>query len=209
MGDRFDPDNIIAYNFQPRWSDSASAATEESGAAAGVREAVAPLADPNLLDAQSVAEWDGVDSETEGWRLDQFTWCRCRNCQQMTTVLECVCCHDLTEAENLGVNGDINCLLSHPTLNNVIINEDALRFALIARWDLVRERAREPYENRTYRLQAYRQVTNWLHGRLGKRVRRVIPSCVVWAVREAYPEDSGQYTGFLEGDEFVTDYQYY
>ncbi|CAH1276890.1 Hypp9418 [Branchiostoma lanceolatum] len=173
MGDRFDPDNIIAYNFQPRWSDSASAATEESGAAAGAREAVAPPADPNLLDAQSVAEWDGVDSETEGWRLDQFTWCR------------------------------------HPTFNNVIINEDALRFALIARWDLVRERAREPYENRTYRLQACRQVTYWLHGRLGKRVRRIIPSCVVWAVREAYPEDSGQYTGYLEGDEFVTDYQYY
>ncbi|KAI8502450.1 hypothetical protein Bbelb_200380 [Branchiostoma belcheri] len=41
--------------------------------------------------------------------------------------------------------------------------------------------------------------TGRLHGR---RIRTVIPSYVVLAIREAYLGESGQYTDYLEGDEF-------
>ena len=43
---------------------------------------------------------------------------------------------------------------------------------------------------------AYRQFVLWRHGRIGQGVRRVIPSCVVWMIRERFPNVSGQYTGF-------------
>ena len=49
---------------------------------------------------------------------------------------------------------------------------------------------------RSMRLAAYRQFTWWTYNRLGEGNRRVIPSCVVSAIRHEYPEQSGNYTGF-------------
>ena len=47
---------------------------------------------------------------------------------------------------------------------------------------------------RTLRLAAYRQFTWWVHTRLGKAVRKVIPSCAVWSIRDAFPEANYEYT---------------
>ena len=52
---------------------------------------------------------------------------------------------------------------------------------------------------RTYRYAAYRQFTWWVHNKLGKAVRRVIPSCAVNLIRKTFPSPDGVYTGFLEG----------
>ena len=50
--------------------------------------------------------------------------------------------------------------------------------------------------DREYRLAAYRQFIHWTYSRLGRGIRRVIPSCVVAAVRREFPEADGVYTGF-------------
>ena len=52
-------------------------------------------------------------------------------------------------------------------------------------------------------LMAYRSyislIDKGLH--IGKRNRVVIPSCVVWAIRNKFPEDDpSQYTGFKDTD---------
>ena len=39
-----------------------------------------------------------------------------------------------------------------------------------------------------------------MHGRLGRRIRRVIPACAVTKIRNVYPEPSGIYTGFEDVD---------
>ena len=49
---------------------------------------------------------------------------------------------------------------------------------------------------RPYRLAAYRQFVHWTYSRLGRGIRKVIPSCVVAAVRHEFPEADGIYTGF-------------
>jgi len=54
---------------------------------------------------------------------------------------------------------------------------------------------------RTFRLAAYRQFTWWTHKRLGRRIRRAIPSCVVVAIRKKFPDEQGHYVGHREVDE--------
>lgn len=59
---------------------------------------------------------------------------------------------------------------------------------------------------RRYRLLAYRNFTSWVHGRLGSGIRKIIPSCIVSAIRRKFPEETGIYTGFIEGDETEVEY---
>ena len=54
------------------------------------------------------------------------------------------------------------------------------------------------YENNALRYAAYRQFTWWVHNRLGKGVRRVIPSCAIWAIRDKYPQENNLYEPFCE-----------
>ena len=53
---------------------------------------------------------------------------------------------------------------------------------------------------RAYRYAAYRQFTWWMHGWLGKRVRRVIPSCAVNLIRNSFPELNNIYIGYKDVD---------
>ena len=45
-------------------------------------------------------------------------------------------------------------------------------------------------------VRAYRQLVHWVYSRLGRGIRKVIPSCVIAAVRHEFPEADGIYTGF-------------
>lgn len=52
------------------------------------------------------------------------------------------------------------------------------------------------FEMNELRKAAYRQFTLWKYGKLSKGDRRVVPSCCVKKVREAFPSESGHYMGF-------------
>ena len=52
--------------------------------------------------------------------------------------------------------------------------------------------------NKSYRFAAYKQFTWFVYKRLGKGNCRVIPSSVVWKIREIFPKEDGlfiPYTG--------------
>lgn len=50
--------------------------------------------------------------------------------------------------------------------------------------------------SRRLRYLAYRQFVRWCWGLLGRKIRVVIPACVVLRIRATYPDDEGFYTGF-------------
>lgn len=50
--------------------------------------------------------------------------------------------------------------------------------------------------NENYRYHAYRKYIRFIHGRLGRHRRRVIPSCVVRSIRTLWPSPDGQYAGY-------------
>lgn len=47
-----------------------------------------------------------------------------------------------------------------------------------------------------YRYLAYRSFVSWCWGFLGRRVRVVLPACVVLRIRAEFPDAQGQYVGF-------------
>ena len=50
----------------------------------------------------------------------------------------------------------------------------------------------------SYRFAGYKQFSWWIHNRLGKGVRKVIPSCTLWSIREKYASADGSYIPFKE-----------
>ena len=58
---------------------------------------------------------------------------------------------------------------------------------------------------RSYRYTSYRQFTAWMHNRLGRSIRRVIPSCVVSRIRAEFEADDGNYTVFQGTDDVASE----
>ena len=93
----------------------------------------------------------------------------------METEEESICCKQQVsgdffaedECVTLGANFAVVCLhgeVLRATLNGL----NNLRGDVIS------------FENRSMRYAAYRIFTWWVHNRLGRGVRKVIPSCAIW-----------------------------
>ena len=111
-------------------------------------------------------------------------------------------------------------MVEHATSELVCLNYDVLCTAVSAVVDVTEDSFTEPLNNRLLdtsaygsailfvvyclslyrllRLTAYSQFTYWTHKRLGRHVRMVIPSCVVFSIRRTFPEEGEVYVGFRE-----------
>lgn len=80
---------------------------------------------------------------------------------------------------------------------SAVLDMTVLLISIVNRSDVFDE---DPeYSPSSYRKAAYRQWILWNHGYLGRANRRVVPSCIVWAVRDRYPAPLGTfYLGFKE-----------
>ena len=82
----------------------------------------------------------------------------------------------------------------------VCLTKNVLTTALSAFYDL-RGGNLTDITNCVYRYAAYKQHTWWVHNNLRKGVRKVIPSCAVWAIRNNFPSKDGKYILFMESKE--------
>ena len=55
--------------------------------------------------------------------------------------------------------------------------------------------------NCAYRYAGYKQYMWWVQNSLGKGVRKVIPSYVVWEIRNNFPSKDRKYIQFMESKE--------
>ncbi|KAG9264051.1 P2X purinoceptor 7-like, partial [Astyanax mexicanus] len=123
------------------------------------------------------------------------TRCTCGNCARMPTEAENVCCKEIPPVKINIRCTPVSCMTLHPGLEPVCLNIYSLQNALnIYRADYgpLRDRG---YERRCRHL-AYRSFVSWCWGYLGRKVRVVVPACVVLRIRREFPDTEGQYVGF-------------
>lgn len=123
--------------------------------------------------------------------LNNPSWCVCGNCREMGSAEERECCKQLPAM----------CKSEAPGFDITILDRDVLRLAMLHRNDLIAEENLGPNAtpaeiNRAYRHAGYRQFILSKYGRLGQGVRRVIPSCCVWKIRDTFPDPNNQYKGW-------------
>ncbi|XP_052238337.1 P2X purinoceptor 7-like [Dreissena polymorpha] len=106
----------------------------------------------------------------------------------MPTLLERVCCNFSPE----------NCTSRLPHMDQYVLEEGVLRIARTYRREVL-VYPEDGDEAKANKHAAYRQFVKWQHGRLGAGVRRVVPSCCVWRIRDTFSDPFGQYTGFNTG----------
>ena len=149
-----------------------------------------PLASANQR--HDVEELASTFLPTRAYNLD---WCKCGSCRPMETEDESKCCRDDEEVP-LSYFGEHTCVTSHSNFLAVCLQEQVLKTTLYMlnniRGDTINIR------NSSMRYAGYRQYSWWVHNHLGKGVRKVIPSCAIWAIRDTYPEHSGYYVPYQE-----------
>ena len=128
-------------------------------------------------------------------RANNTDWCKCSSCRPMETEEESKCCRDEGEVPQ-SYFGEYPCVTSHSNFSSVCLQEQVLKTTLYMlndiRGDTINVR------NRSMRYAGYRQYTWWVHNHLGKGVRKVIPSCAIWTIRDMYPEQNGYYVPYQE-----------
>ena len=115
---------------------------------------------------------------------EALPWCKCRLCRPMDTEIENLCCKRVT------------CISTYRVFANICLDRDILEVCIKARCDVRADDFNFNFSIDSFRKAAYRQFVLWRFGKLGRGNRRVVPSCVVLAIRRAYPSPDGQYMGF-------------
>ena len=95
---------LLPYQYRPTRNVSDSASTN-SCSTLGVP-------DRGSVDDLDDWEWDGVDIETEGWRLDSRLWCTCGHCDILPSIQENLCCKEL-ESTHWELDC-LPCVTNHP-----------------------------------------------------------------------------------------------
>ncbi|XP_063959126.1 P2X purinoceptor 7-like [Lytechinus pictus] len=134
-------------------------------------------------------------SEPDRDRKESNWWCSCGNCPVMQTDEESLCCRELTRCREIQTNG---CIVDSKEFKDVCLNKSLMNTFLTFRSK--DHKILGNTENQSYRFAAYRLWSDYVHGSMGKGVRRPLPACVVTRVRQEFPEETGVYVGFEYGN---------
>lgn len=156
----------------------------------------------------STSEEEEFDDEFEAanaWRRSTLDWCKCGKCSIMEKTIESFCCHEkaleydeyddlLTGAQNTG----LECITSLEAFENNMLSRDVLHIDvsqyLEENWPIGDNELEQTHK--LYRYASYRRCSRWVFTILGKKHRRVFPSCVYTCIRKEFASPNGLYTHF-------------
>ncbi|XP_056419591.1 uncharacterized protein LOC130361053 [Hyla sarda] len=126
-------------------------------------------------------------------RLQDLSWCKCRKCNLMTSVVESICCTEYAQVNSFCE--EYECATLHPDFTTCILTKRCLKINMVF-VNGITERQLHKDENRQYRWTAYKAFTVMIYGFLGGKNRVPIPSCVINKIRKTFPDVDATYTGF-------------
>ncbi|XP_056624287.1 uncharacterized protein LOC130437126 isoform X1 [Triplophysa dalaica] len=142
---------------------------------------------------------DQDDPSTLPARLEQDVkeWCKCENCNKMSSEVENVCCLEIQKVVRRmnQVSGPLKCVTHHPGFQIICLNPYTLQNMnniYMADYGPVRRRT----EEERFRFIAHQSFVSWCWGFLGREVRVALPSCVVLRIKQEFPDPDGQFVGF-------------
>lgn len=157
---------------------------------------------PVQINNDHIAQESSGESDDEVRGNDQLDrrantiWCECGSCEVMETTMECTCCAEFPLVDQIRESSELECITEHETFRDNCLNARVLEVSLHEY--IQREGPLDDNEpmNEVYRHIAYRRFVLWIWHRLGRGNRKVLPACVVTAIRRTFPSEN--YTGFRE-----------
>ncbi|XP_068674676.1 uncharacterized protein [Montipora foliosa] len=162
---------------------------------------------PSVEEARSARNSSGEDEDMEGRAKPTLAKFRL----VLGRVEACICCQEIEAVQNKLIEAVTSgereeqpqCITQHPGFHAVCIN----RWVLQVAWYQYKQQYKAAYdgqEDKLFRHIAYRQLTRWCWGILGKEVR-VVQLCAVMCIRNFYPppglEEDFVFEGFHYADE--------
>lgn len=179
---------IQPYMFEPNKGDEEEASDDSSDDSSSVE-----------------SDFDEEFERANAWRTSSLNWCKCGNCTLMVKAIESFCCHEksleydeyddlLSSSQNQGLNC-ITSLLSFTQnmLSKEVLAVDVSQY-LEENWPVGDDELEQT--QKLFRHVAYRRCSRWVFTILGKKNRRVFPSCVYKCTRNTFASPSGLYTHF-------------
>ena len=148
--------------------------------------------DTDRMEVDVPADQGAAAPRDNTWRLQSMDWCTCGNCTNLHSCKDNICCRELEKVAEM----QPGCITHHPDFEATVLRRSVLTVAIRSRHNLRRITQREPFSHDLLRHQGYTQFTMWVHARLGRGVRRVVPACAAHLIHKSYPDASGNYQGF-------------
>jgi len=158
-----------------------------------------PYRDDPIRDPNEPSEMSDDEKEDNSDETDEEEFCSCSNCPSKEKYGEqIVCCMQISKWQRKYIDKDVGCILELENFKNVF-NSDVHDLVRIMMSDILKDDNPQENKNRRMRYAAYRSVTYFIHGKLGRRNRIRLPSCVGQKIRDDYPNPPGvPYTRFQD-----------
>ncbi|XP_063292368.1 zinc finger protein 282-like isoform X3 [Pelobates fuscus] len=148
-----------------------------------------------------VLAWDPIKTADDcvpappAVRVGHVRWCTCGLCISLPTDEECICCRDIVNVRKLLLE-DSECICEIEYLRKDLVSREHLTALYRYGLSFSKKRFKAIERESDYRITAYRAFTMWVHGYMGRNVkRRPIPSCVVRRIRDNFPAPDKTYVG--------------
>ena len=160
------------------------------------------LQSSNESDVSGCNESSECESEEECSELPphlSVPQCVCTMCPENMNKDEQKCCQTVKELQLKLNEENVPCILLLKSFQN-IFNQDCHHLYINIMNDIFHDDNSEVPLNTRLRHSAYRTSISFIYGKLGKRRRTPVPSCIVAKVGESYPSDNGEYVGFKKAE---------